>query len=76
MSTLAVQHPNIHNEFSCGNFVVKKTNHIFSALGIDHAHEQANAMAKGDGGVIGLIEDPSALRRWMIAGPEDFNKQI
>ena len=27
-------------------------------------------MIKGDGGVIGLTEDPSALRRWMVAGPE------
>jgi hypothetical protein len=25
---------------------------------------------KGDGGTIGLTEKPSALERWMIAGPE------
>ena len=31
---------------------------------IDQAHEQANGVA------IGVTGDPSALRRWMIAGPE------
>ena len=31
---------------------------------IDQAHDQSN------GGIIGVTEDPSALRRWMIAGPE------
>ena len=25
---------------------------------------------KGKGGVIGLVENPAALRRWMICGPE------
>ena len=39
-------------------------------MAIDQAHEQANAIIKGDGGAIGVTEDPSALRRWMIAGPE------
>jgi len=39
-------------------------------MAIDQAHEQANAVVKADGGAIGLTEDPSALRRWMIAGPE------
>ena len=28
------------------------------------------ALIKGDGGAIGVTEDPSALRRWMVAGPE------
>lgn len=37
---------------------------------IDQAHEQNNAVIKGDGGAIGLTEDSSALRRWMVAGPE------
>ena len=25
---------------------------------------------KGDGGAVGLTEDPAALRRWMVSGPE------
>ena len=41
-----------------------------SAIAIDQAHEQAKSVIKEDGGAIGVTEDPSALRRWMIAGPE------
>ena len=37
---------------------------------IDQAHEQNNAYIKGDGGAVGLTDNPSALRSWMIAGPE------
>ncbi|KAE8740709.1 hypothetical protein FOCC_FOCC013765, partial [Frankliniella occidentalis] len=51
-------------------FVVNKTNNLFSSLGIDHAHEQNNASVKGKGGISGLTHDPSALRRWTIGGPE------
>ena len=29
-----------------GNFVVRKSKHYFSALPLDHAHEQANAVIK------------------------------
>ena len=39
-------------------------------LVIDQAHEQANAVVKGAGGAIGVTEDASALRRWMVSGPE------
>ena len=49
---------------------MEKTKWVFSAITIDQAHEQNNACIKGDGGAIGLTENPSALRRWMIAGPE------
>ena len=37
---------------------------------MDQAHEQNNAVIKGDGGAVGLTEDPGALWRWMVAGPE------
>ena len=37
---------------------------------IDQTHEQANAVIKGDGGAVGVTENPSALRRWMVSGPE------
>ena len=55
---------------SSGSFTVRKTGRKFSAMAIDQAHEQNNAMVKGDGGAVGLTENPSALRRWMISGPE------
>ena len=53
-----------------GNFPVKKTPHWFSAIATDQAHEQNNACVKGDGGDVGLTENPSALHRWMVSGPE------
>ena len=40
-------------------------------MAIDQAHEQMDACIKGDGGAVGLTDNPSALLRWMVAGPED-----
>ena len=70
MLRLDQTHPQIKTEFLNGNFVVHKSTREFSALAIDQAHEHANALIKGEGGAIGVTEDPSALRRWMVAGPE------
>ena len=53
-----------------GNFVTQKTTHKFSGLAHDQVHEQLNAIVKGDGGAIGITENESALRRWMVVGPE------
>lgn len=55
-------HPQLANEFQQGNFVVHKTHKEFSGLAFDQAHEWANAIIKGDGGAIGITENPSALR--------------
>ena len=70
MLTLEDKHPALYQEFCSGGFAVKKTNRPFSAIALDHAHEQNNALVKGDGGAVGLTDNPSALRRWMVAGPE------
>ena len=70
MLSLRLRHPSIHEEFMKGNFVVQKSNHVFSLIALDHNHEQQNDIIKGEGGVVGLTEDPAALRRWMISGPE------
>ena len=70
MVTLREKHPQLAEEFQKGHFVVHKTNREVSALAIDQAHEQANAVIKGEGGAVGVTEDPSALRRWSVAGPE------
>jgi len=69
-SDLEQRLPPVSKEFRDGKFVVFKSRRPFSAMAIDQAHEQANAVIKGEGGVIGVTEDPSALRIWMIAGPE------
>lgn len=57
-------------KFIAGHFTAKKTTHAFSAIAIDQAHEHKNANVKGDGGAVGLTENPSVLRRLMVAGPE------
>ena len=38
-------------------------------------HEQGYANVKGEGGAVGLTDNPSALRRWMVAGP-DLSRMI
>ena len=68
MSALQQTAPGVFLQFEKGLFTVHKTPRRFSA--IDQAHEQNNGMVKGDGGTVGLTENPSALRRWMISGPE------
>ena len=70
MLTLESRHPSVYQEFNKGNFVVFKSKKKFSAMAIDQAHEQNNALVKGDGGAVGLTESPNALLRWMVAGPE------
>ena len=70
LTALPVKHPAVAREFGAGNFTVRKTKNVFSSIPIDQAHEQNNALIKGDGGAVGLIDNPSALLRWMIAGPE------
>ena len=74
-------HPGIFEEFWASGFVAKKTKRSFSAIALDQAHEQCNALVKGEEGAVGLTNNPSALRRWMVAGPEiagmveEFEKQ-
>ena len=58
-------------EFLKGYFAVHKSCKEFSSVAIDQVHEQNSAVIKDAGGAIGSTEDPTALRRWMIAGPEE-----
>ncbi len=53
-----------------GHWVISKTRNRFSAMPIDQAHQQNNALIKGSGGAIGLTNNPSAFRKWIISGPE------
>ena len=70
MALIETIHPMMALEFKKGHFAVHKTEWMFSAIAIDQAHEQNNKVIKGDGGAVGLTEDSSALRRWMVSGPE------
>ena len=60
----------IQKEFDEGLWAISRSNHRFSSMPIDQAHEQANKRVKGVGGVIGLTENPEMLERWIITGPE------
>ncbi len=70
MLQLEHKHPRVKEEFDKGKFTVQITAKLFSTIALDQAHEQLNELVKGDGGAIGLTENPAALLRWMIAGPE------
>ena len=62
--------PGIADAFKEGLFTVNKTSRKFSAIALDQAHEQNNAVVKGEGGAVGLTDNPEVLRRWMLSGPE------
>ena len=66
MISLDQQHP-VAREFHRGNFVVHKSRRKYSAIVIDQAHEQNNAVIKGDGVAVGLTEYTAALERWIVA---------
>ena len=70
MQQLADNHPEVFSAFQKGKFTVYKSERKFSAMPIDQAHEQLNASVKGDGGVIGLTQNDTALHRWIVYGPE------
>ena len=69
MVSLNECHTKVYVEFMKGNFVVNKSKHAFSAIAIDHAHEQNNAKVTWDVGAVGLTENP-ALYRWIVSGSE------
>ena len=50
--TLEDCHPSIYSECVAGNFSVKETACLFSALTTDQAPEQNNAAAKGEDGAV------------------------
>ena len=47
-----------------------KSPRAFSSIALDHVHEQANVLVKGDGGTVSLTESPGPLLGWMVAGLE------
>lgn len=60
MVQLPKQNHSIYGDFSKGDFVVQKSSHVFSTMAIDQSRDQMNEKT-GDGGVIGLTENPSGL---------------
>ena len=53
-----------------GKLTLQKTTNAFPSKLLNHAHEWNNELIKGDGGVIGISENPNVLSTSMVAGPE------
>ena len=62
MTALNNIHCKVYKKFQNGNFVVQRSRLIFSCMALDQSHEQCSKCIKGDGGIVGLTEDPTALR--------------
>lgn len=52
LANLEKIHPDLVKHFESGQFVARKTDRPFSAIALDQAHEQMNALLKGDGGKV------------------------
>ena len=70
LAALEETYGDVFRHFSSGAYVARKTKRMFSAIALDQAHEQCNALVKGAGGVVDLTNNPGALRGWMIPGSE------
>ena len=68
-STSERDHNETYKALKKGFFTVRKTNCVFSNIGIDQAHEQNNKILKTDGRVIRVLHKPIALLKWTICGP-------
>ncbi|KAL9972874.1 hypothetical protein ACROYT_G019258 [Oculina patagonica] len=76
MCELPVQHRDVFQKFCHGSFVVHKSEWLLSSIALDQAHEQLNSEVKGEGGAVGLTENPAALRRWMVATQAAFATDV
>ena len=70
LAALEETYRDVFHHFSSGAYVARKTKRMFSAIALNQAHEQCNALVKGAGGVVGLTNNPSALTQRMIPGSE------
>ena len=50
MCNLPAKYPGVCAEFRNSSFVVHKTKSLFSLIALDHAHEQVNAIVRGERG--------------------------
>ena len=70
MAELLTKHPDVARKCRAGSFTIQKMKKVLFTIAIDQAHQQNNACIRGDGEAVGLTDNPSALLRWMVAGPE------
>ena len=66
MKNLQQTAPAIYNEFTSGNFGVKRTEGAFNQLPTDQALEHINKLCKIAGGLVGITHNRPALDCWML----------
>ena len=80
MTDLSKNSPDVLEAFLNGLSPVRKPLKRFSCIPLDQVHKQENIKVKGVAGATRILQEESALRRWMIAGPkctkdiEDFEE--
>ena len=68
--------PNLWEEFSSGNWVVKKSKIAFCALGADHALEQVNRWMKVAGRIVGITQNQTARTRFFLVATESARLKV
>ena len=56
MAELSSEHPEVAKEFKEGNFIIRKTNRIFSAIVIHHAHERTMLSSREMEGLLDILK--------------------
>ena len=57
-------------EFVGWKTVVQITEQLLFLIALNHNHTHENELIKGDGGAVGLTDNPTALKGWIAVGPE------
>ena len=66
MRQLETSHPDVHEEFMAGNFVVKTSKQNFNQLSTDKAPEHVNKICKTVGGLVRITREDSTRDRWCL----------
>ena len=70
MKNLEQYAPDIHREFTAGNFVVKMTRNMFNQVPLDQATEWMNRICKISNGIIGITKNDQARDRFCATWSE------
>ena len=70
MQALSRTHPDILRNFVEGKIATRSSEKNFSSVFIDQANEQSKKHFKGQGSIIGLTANESALNCWIVSWPE------
>ena len=70
MKSLQILDPAVWEEFQRGNWVIRKSEIPFCALGADEALEHENRSVKVAGGLVGITQHPKALAKFFLTAPE------